>query len=72
MEKVINIPKELSKRGELVIIPRADYEEFLLLRKIVPLVKMGATEKKAIKKGRKQVMDGEYLNFKQLRDELGC
>ncbi len=33
MEKVITIPKELIKKGELVLIPRKEYEEFLRLRK---------------------------------------
>lgn len=29
MKKVISIPKELSKKGELVVIPKSDYEELL-------------------------------------------
>lgn len=31
MGKIIVIPKDLIKKGELVIIPREDYEEFLRL-----------------------------------------
>jgi hypothetical protein len=33
MEKVINIPKEMAREGDLVLIPRKIYEEFLRLRK---------------------------------------
>jgi len=33
MEKIITIPKEIVKKGELVIIPKGEYEEFLRLRK---------------------------------------
>jgi len=33
MEKIITIPKEMSKKGDLVIIPRKEYDEFLRLRK---------------------------------------
>ncbi len=29
MEKVITIPKELARKGELVLIPRKKYEELL-------------------------------------------
>ncbi|MCP6718337.1 MAG: hypothetical protein KJI70_02250 [Patescibacteria group bacterium] len=33
MVKIITIPKEIAKKGELVLIPRKEYEEFLRLRK---------------------------------------
>jgi len=33
MEKVITIPKEIAKKGELVLIPRSEYEKLLKLRK---------------------------------------
>jgi len=32
MEKVITIPKEIAKKGDLVLIPRREYEEFLRMR----------------------------------------
>lgn len=72
MSKVIAIPKELSKKGELVIIPRSDYEEFLRLKKIIPLVEPTLSEKKAIQAGRKEIKKGKYLTLKQLKDELGA
>lgn len=70
MDKVITIPKDLSKKGELVIIPRSDYEEFLRLKKVIPLVKPTLSEKKAIQTGRKAIKEKKYLTLKQLKDEL--
>lgn len=36
MEKVINIPKEIAKKGDLVLIPRKEYERLLEISKIIP------------------------------------
>jgi len=69
MEKVI-IPKELAKKGGLVVIPRSEYEEYLRLKKIVQVIKASRSEKKAIKEGRKEIREGKYLTLQQLRDEL--
>lgn len=33
MAEVLTIPKKLSQKGELVIIPRAEYEEVINLKK---------------------------------------
>lgn len=71
MNKVIAIPRELSRQGELVIIPRSDYEDFLRLKKVIPLVKLTPSEKKAMQSGRKQIQEGKYITFKQLKNELG-
>lgn len=32
----ITIPKNLTKKGDLVIIPRSEYEKFLFIFKIIP------------------------------------
>ena len=70
MEKFITIPKELAKKGGLVVIPRSEYEEYLRLKKIVPVVKANRSEKKAIREGRKEIQVGKYLTLQQLKDEL--
>lgn len=70
MAKVIAIPKELSKRGELVMIPRSEYEELLRLKKVIPLVEPTPSEKRAIKAGRKEIKEGKYLTLKKPKDEL--
>ncbi len=67
---LICIPQTLTKMGELVIIPRSDYEEYLNLKKIISIVKPNAAEKKAIKDGRKEVEAGNYFTIKELKNEL--
>ena len=71
MNGVITIPKRLAARNDLVVIPRVEYEEYLGLRKIIPLTKLSPSEKKAIEKGRKEIRQGKYLTFQELKDELG-
>ena len=70
MGAVITIPKELTKKGELVLIPRADYEELLRIKKIIPLVKPSPSEKRAIKEARRELREGKYLTLKQFQHEL--
>lgn len=67
----ITIPKSLIKGDDLVIIPRKEYEEFLELRKIVPLVKLTPSEKRDLKQARKEYARGEYITLDQLENELG-
>jgi RAB protein geranylgeranyltransferase component A len=72
MEKVITIPKELVKKGELVIIPRVQYEEYLRFKKAFPFGTLNASDKKAVEQGRKEIKQRKYLTLKQLKNELGC
>jgi len=71
MNKAIAIPKELSQKGDLIVIPRSDYEEFLQLKKIIPLIELTLSEKKAIKEARKEIKQGKYSTINQLKNELG-
>jgi len=51
MEKVITIPKELVKEGELIVIPRKKYEQLLEGQKITEEdVLRWASEAKKLKK----------------------
>jgi len=68
--KAITLPKGLFKEEDLVIMPRSDYEEFLSLKKIIPLIKATSSEREAIRLGRKEIKNGKYLNLKQLKNEL--
>jgi len=72
MAKVITIPKRLAEEGELVLVPRSKYREYLELEKIVPLVKLNRSEKKAIRQSRKEIKNGESISLNRLKDELGC
>ena len=71
MNKAIAIPKELSKNEDLIVIPRSDYEEFLQLKKIIPLVELSPSERKAIKQAKKEIKQGKYSTLTQLKNELG-
>ena len=70
MEKVITLSKKLLSEGNLVVIPRKDYEEYLELKKIVPMVTATAAEKRSIREGRKQIKNGKYLSLIKLRHAL--
>ena len=67
----ITIPKELAKEGELVIIPRKEYEEFLRLRKAFPLVKLTAQQKNDLAAARRELRRGEYSTLEKMEYELG-
>lgn len=70
MSRVITIPKNLAKRGDLVIIPRSQYEEYLGFKKIIPFIKATQAEKRAIQAGRQEIKKGQYLSLRQLKNEL--
>jgi len=54
------IPRQLTKNEELVIIPKKEYEDFLALRRAFALVESTEREKRAIKRGRKEIKEGKY------------
>ena len=67
----ITIPKELARTGDLVLVPRKDYEKFLAYRlRNVKTFKPTAAEKKALARARREFKEGNYVTLKQLEDEL--
>jgi|GEM_PF-4150188 len=54
MEKVISIPKELSRKGELVIIPKKEYDELVKNQKVTAddILRWTAEAKFLLKKGK--------------------
>lgn len=70
MTKVITIPKELAKKGELIIVPRAEYEKFLNWRKSVKTFRPTAAERKALREARKDFKNGKYITLQELKNEL--
>lgn len=68
----ITIPRELTKKGELVIIPRKEYEEFLRHRlKEAGELALTASQKKRLQKARKNLAAGKYLTVYELKRKLG-
>ncbi|OGZ32615.1 MAG: hypothetical protein A3H02_01830 [Candidatus Niyogibacteria bacterium RIFCSPLOWO2_12_FULL_41_13] len=66
----ITIPKNLIK-DDLVIIPRKDYEDFLRLQKVMPLIELTPSQKRDLEQSRKEFSRGEYITLRQLENELG-
>lgn len=70
----ITILKELAKKGELVVIPRKEYEEFSNWRKFMDSFKTFTptnAEKRALKKAREDYKKGKYLTIDELKHKLG-
>ena len=66
----ITIPEKLTLKKELVIIPRDEYEEFLIFKKLIPTYKPSRSELRVIEQGRKNVKDGKFVEWHQLKNEL--
>ena len=67
---IVTIPKKLAQGGDLVVIPREEYEEFLALKKIIPVVKATKEEMRAIRRGEREFREGKYVEWAQLKKEL--
>lgn len=59
----IVIPRQLTKNEELVIIPKSEYDDFLALRRVFTLVEATKAEKRAIKRGDKEVKEKKYRTW---------
>lgn len=68
----LTIPKELTSQGELVVIPRKEYEEFLRLRlNHIKEVAMTPQQKKILQQARKNLAQGKFLTIHELKQKLG-
>jgi hypothetical protein len=68
--KMVTIPKDLMKKGDLVVIPRQDYEQLLKRQKVIPVSKLTPSERKALERGRRNIRLGEYIPLDTLVHEL--
>lgn len=66
----ITIPKQLVKKGDLVLLPRSEYEEFLHWKESVKTFKPTAAEKKALREARRDLSQGNYITLEELKNEL--
>ena len=66
----INISKALLKKSDFVAISRKDYEEFLSLKKIVPIFKPTKTELKAVIRAEREIVLGKFKPWSQVKNEL--
>ena len=73
MEKIITIPKEIIKKGDLVLIPRKEYEEFSEWREVIKSFKLfipTVAQKKDLRKARQDYKEGRYLSINELKRKL--
>jgi len=67
---VITIPKKFAGKDDLVVIPRREYEEFLELKKLIPVVKPTREEKRIIQRGEREIQRGQYTAWAKIKHEL--
>lgn len=68
---VITIPKKLAQGGDLVVLPREKYKELLRQRiKLVPIVEPSHAELRAIARSEKEIREGKYVSWHELKREL--
>ena len=65
----ITIPKKLIKEGDLVIVPRKEYER--LFRFWANAESMSQRTKKSVEKGFKEIAERNFLTSRQVKDALG-
>lgn len=63
---VVTIPKDLTRLGELVVVPRRDYEDYLSWRRNIKFFKPTAAEKKDLKQARADLAKGNYISLDEL------
>ena len=65
----ITIPKKIALQGDLVVIPRKEYEALLWLKKIREFIPTVA-QRNALIRARKNRKEGKYLTIDELRRKL--
>ena len=68
--RAVTIPKALSKEGDLVVIPRKEYEKLLQLKKIREF-RPTAIQKDALKRAERNLKKGTALSYDAVAKTLG-
>ena len=66
----ITIPKQLTQKGELVIVPRKEYEELLVFRQMKEFISTPA-QKRALVSAERNFLAGKTLSYHELTKKLG-
>lgn len=67
---LLTIPKTLIKEGDLIIIPRKEYESLLELKKIKEFMPTPA-QKRALARAEKNLKRGKTLSYNEFTKKLG-
>jgi len=62
----VTIPKNLTRLGELVVVPRRDYEEYLNWRRNVKFFSPTAAEKRDLKNAHRDFARGNFVDLEAL------
>jgi hypothetical protein len=68
--RAITIPKKLAAQGDLIVIPRREYEALLAIKRIREYTP-SASDRKAIRSGLKQKRQGKVRTWQSVKNELG-
>ena len=68
--KAVTIPKALSKSGDLVVIPRREYEQLIALKKIREF-QPTARQIADLKRAERNLKAGKALSFDAVAKSLG-
>lgn len=69
---IITIPKKMTAKDDLVVLPRKEYEALLRLRpRMITEVVMTQPQKLALQKARKNLAQGKSLTLNELKRKLG-
>ena len=66
----ITIPRELSQKGDLVVVPRKEYDALLELREIVEFTPT-SSQKNALKRAEKNLRNKKSLSYDEVLSKLG-
>jgi hypothetical protein len=68
--RAITIPKRLADHGDLIVIPRREYEALLAFKRIREYAP-SAADRKALRNGLKQKRQGKVRPWRSVKHELG-
>jgi len=68
--RIVTIPKTLARQGDLVIIPRRDYEKLVELKKIREF-RPTIAQRKALARAQRKLKKGKSLSYDAFTQALG-
>lgn len=66
----ITIPKEIAQKGDLVVVPRKEYEALLELKRIKEFIPT-ASQKKALLRTERNFQKGKTLSYNEFVKSMG-
>ena len=70
MDTVVAIPKKITSRGDLVVIPRSEYRALLELKRFQGF-KPTQAQKKSLARAENNLRRGKTLSYNELVEKLG-